>query len=422
MRSPIEDAIVRATIPPLDPSLLRKDFPALAQDAHPGKPLVYLDSAATALKPNAVIDAVRKVYAEDCANVHRAVHILSQRATAAYEATREKVRAFINASASEEIIFTSGATESINLVASSWGDANLGPGDEVLITELEHHSNIVPWQLVCERKGAKLVVVPINDAGEVTLSAFEAALSKKTKIAAFAHISNILGTRLPIEKMIGLAHAAGALALVDGCQGVVHGSVDVRALDADFYAFSAHKLYGPSGVGVLYGKEALLEAMPPYKGGGDMIDEVCFDGSSWNDLPYKFEAGTPNIAGIIGFGAALDYVGALDFASLERHESDLLSYGTERLRSIASLRLIGTAADKTSVLAFVVGDHHPTDIGTMLDAEGVAVRTGHHCAQPVMRHFGVPATVRASLALYNDKSDIDALANALEKTIPRLTR
>lgn len=413
--SPIEAALAGVTFPDFDVAALRAEFPALAQEVHPGKPLVYLDSAATALKPKAVIEAVTRTYAQDCANVHRAVHALSQRATASYEGARDKVRRFLGAAEREEIVFTRGTTESINLVAQAWGGANLSEGDEILVTELEHHSNIVPWQLIASRTGAKLVVVPMTDDGEIPIEAFSRKLSERTRICAFAHVSNVLGTVLPIRRMTKLAHDAGALVLVDGAQGVVHDEVDVGALDVDFYAFSGHKLYAPTGIGVLYGKRAILEAMPPWQGGGDMIDQVTFEGSTWNVLPYKYEAGTPNIAGAVGLGAAIDYLSGLNRAALFQHERALLAYATVRLQEIEGLRLIGAAGQKSSVLSFVLDGIHPTDAGTLLDAEGIAIRTGHHCAQPVMDHFGVSATARASLALYNTTADIDALVEGLER-------
>lgn len=402
-------------VPSFDAAALREQFPALAQEVHPGKPLVYLDSAATALKPQAVIDAVVGAYAQDCANVHRAVHALSQRATAKYEGARDRIRDYLGAAEREEIIFTRGTSESINLVAYTYALANLQAGDEILITELEHHSNIVPWQLVAERTGARLVVAPITETGDLPLESFTAKLSGRTKIASFAHISNSLGTVLPVKAMIDAAHEVGAIAVVDGAQGIVHEKVDVRALGADFYAFSGHKLYGPSGIGVLYGRRELLEAMPPWQGGGDMIDRVHFEGSTYNDLPYKFEAGTPNIAGAIGLGAAVAWMEGLDWKGAQRHEAELLRYGHERLGEIEGLRLIGSAPQKASVLAFVLEGIHPTDAGSFLDADGVAIRTGHHCAQPVMDRFGVSATARASLGLYNTKADIDALVAGLQK-------
>ena len=393
--SPIEAALAGVTFPDFDAAALRADFPALAQEVHPGKPLVYLDSAATALKPRAVIEAITRIYERDCANVHRAVHALSQRATASYEGARDKVRSFLRASSREEIVFTGGATESINLVAYAWGMANLGEGDEILLTELEHHSNIVPWQIVAERTGAKVVAVPMTDEGEITVEAFARCLTDRTRICAFAHVSNALGTVLPVRQLTKMAHSAGALVLVDGAQGVVHEEVDVGALDADFYVFSGHKLYGPTGIGVLYGKRSLLDAMPPWQGGGDMIDEVRIERSTFNALPYKFEAGTPNIAGAVGLGAAIDYLEGLNRAAMLQHERALLAYATVRLQEIEGLRLIGTAPNKSSVLSFVLDGIHPTDAGTLLDAEGVAIRTGHHCAQPVMERFGVSATARA---------------------------
>jgi cysteine desulfurase/selenocysteine lyase len=393
---------------------VRGDFPALHQEVH-GQPLVYLDSAATTLKPQVVIDAVDEVYARDCANIHRAVHLLSQRATARFEGAREKVRAFLNARKTSEIVFTRGTTESINLVAQSFGRPRLGEGDEVLVTELEHHSNIVPWQLLCQQTGAKLVVVPITDRGEVLLEAFETKLSKRTKIVAFAHVSNALGTVLPASEIIAMAHASGAVTVLDGAQAVSHVEADMQALDCDFYAFSGHKLYGPTGIGVLYGKERLLEEMPPYQGGGDMIRSVTFEETIYNELPYKFEAGTPNIAGAIGLGAAVDYYSSFDLPAVHAYEADVLRYATDALQTVPGLRLIGTAPGKVSALSFLMDAAHPHDIGTIVDAEGVAVRTGHHCAQPVMEHFGVAATARASLGMYNTKADIDALVRALHK-------
>jgi len=397
-----------------DAERVRGDFPALHQEVH-GQPLVYLDSAATTLKPQVVIDAVDEVYARDCANIHRAVHLLSQRATARFEGAREKVRAFLNARKTSEIVFTRGTTESINLVAQSFGRPRLGEGDEVLVTELEHHSNIVPWQLLCQQTGAKLVVVPITDRGEVLLEAFETKLSKRTKIVAFAHVSNALGTVLPASEIIAMAHASGAVTVLDGAQAVSHVEADMQALDCDFYAFSGHKLYGPTGIGVLYGKERLLEEMPPYQGGGDMIRSVTFEETIYNELPYKFEAGTPNIAGAIGLGAAVDYYSSFDLPAVHAYEADVLRYATDALQTVPGLRLIGTAPGKVSALSFLMDAAHPHDIGTIVDAEGVAVRTGHHCAQPVMEHFGVAATARASLGMYNTKADIDALVRALHK-------
>ncbi|NOY92515.1 MAG: cysteine desulfurase [Deltaproteobacteria bacterium] len=400
------------TLPLFSAKHAREDFPALNQEVN-GQPLTYLDSGATALKPQCVIDAVSGVYGRDCANVHRGVHTLSQRATAAYEGTRDKVQGFLGASAREEILFTRGTTEGVNLVASSYGQHALGEGDEVLITALEHHSNIVPWQLACERAGAKLVVAPITDSGEVLLEDFCAKLTERTKVAAFAHVSNALGTVLPVEEMTHAAHDAGAVVLIDGAQGAPHLHVDVEELGCDFYAFSAHKLYAPTGVGVLYGRRALLEAMPPYQGGGDMIDRVTFERTTYNDLPYKFEAGTPNIAGVIGLGAALDYLQRLGPLGIEAHERAVLEYASDALGDIRGLRVVGDAPSKVAVISFVMEGAHPNDIGEILDQHGVAIRTGHHCAQPVMDRFSVPATARMSLGLYNTREDIDALLRGL---------
>ncbi|MGB8329327.1 MAG: cysteine desulfurase [Polyangiales bacterium] len=397
-----------------DVERVREDFPALHQRVH-GKPLVYLDSAATSLKPQVVIDAVADVYARDCANIHRAVHLLSQRATARYEDAREKVRAFLNAVSPTEVVFTRGTTESINLVAQSWGRTYLREGDEILVTELEHHSNIVPWQILCQQTGSRLVVVPMTDRGEILPSDFERKLSERTRLVALAHVSNALGTVLPVAQLIELAHQRGALVLLDGAQAVSHVDVDVRALDCDFYAFSGHKLYGPTGIGVLYGKERLLEEMPPYQGGGDMIRSVSFEETIYNDLPYKFEAGTPNIAGAIGLGAAIDYFASFDLKAVHAHECAVLRYATEALESTPDVRLVGTASSKVATISFLMNAAHPHDIGTIVDSEGVAIRTGHHCAQPVMEHFGIAATARASLAMYNTVDDIDALVQALQK-------
>ena len=398
---------------PYDVERIREDFPILAREVH-GQPLVYLDNAASAQKPRQVIDTVRQVYEEEYANVHRGLHFLSERATARYEGTREKVRALIGAAHSHEVIFTRNATEAINLVAASYGRAFLKPGDEIIISELEHHSNIVPWQMLRDEKDLVLKVAPISDDGELILAAFEALLGPRTKLVAVAHVSNVLGTILPVADIIRLAHAAGAVVMLDGCQGVNHMPVDVRALDCDFYAFSGHKLYGPSGVGVLYGREALLDAMPPIMGGGDMIRTVTFEHSTWAPLPHKFEAGTPAIAQVIGLGAAVDYVSALGLQHIAAHEHDLLSYATQRLAAIADLEIIGTALAKTSVISFTMGTVHPHDIATIVDRAGVAVRAGHHCAQPLMERFGVPSTTRASFGLYNTRAEIDVLAVALE--------
>ncbi|HEU0199160.1 MAG TPA: cysteine desulfurase [Burkholderiaceae bacterium] len=396
-----------------DVARVREDFPVLRREVH-GRPLVYLDNAATSQKPRCVIEAEAEYYAHSNANIHRGVHQLSQEATAAYEKARDTTRRFVNAAQLEEIVFVRGATEAINLVAASYGQ-RLRPGDEVLITEMEHHSNIVPWQLLCERSGAVLRVAPIDDAGALRVDEFERLLSPRKKIVAIAHVSNALGTINPVRRLIGLAHAQGAIVLVDGAQAAPHLAVDVQALDCDFYALSSHKLYGPTGVGVLYGKRALLEAMPPYQGGGDMIREVTFERTSYNDLPYKFEAGTPNIAGVVAFGRALEYVSGLGLDRIAAHENELLAYATALARATPGLRLLGTAHDKASILSFVVDGVHPHDVGTILDHEGVAVRTGHHCAMPVMKHFGVPASVRASIGLYNTSADVDVLFRALHK-------
>ncbi len=393
---------------------VRADFPVLKQKVH-GKPLIYLDSAATAQKPFAVIDAIRHFHEVDCANIHRGVHELSQRSTAAYEETRLKAKRFLNAPTKNELIFVRGTTEGINLVSSSWGRRNVHEGDEIIITAMEHHSNIVPWQMLCEETGAKLRVIPINDRGELLMEEYEKLLNPRTKMVAFAHVSNALGTINPAAKIIEMAHSAGALALVDGAQAVPHMKVDVQALDADFYTFSGHKVVGPTGIGILYGKTKLLNAMPPYQGGGDMIRVVTFEKTTYNDLPYKFEAGTPNIAGGIGLGAALDYMNEIGLDKIAAYEHELLQYGTEALTAIPGLRLIGTAREKAAVLSFVIEGIHPHDIGTVLDRQGIAVRTGHHCAQPVMDWFHVPATTRASLAFYNTPAEIDALVAGIKK-------
>jgi cysteine desulfurase/selenocysteine lyase len=397
-----------------DVEKVRGDFPVLKQKVH-GKPLVYLDNAATSQKPLAVIEAIRKFYEVDCANIHRGVHELSQRSTAAYEQTRVKVKQFLNARTKNELIFVRGTTEGINLVASSWGRKCVKSGDEIVVSGMEHHSNIVPWQILCEEKGAKLRVIPINDRGELLMEEYEKLLGPRTRMVAVAHVSNALGTVNPVREIIEMAHKAGALALIDGAQAAPHMKVDVQALDADFYAFSGHKLFGPTGVGVLYGKSKLLNAMPPYQGGGDMIRTVTFEKTTYNDLPYKFEAGTPNIAGGIGLGAAVDYVNRIGLDQIGAYEHELLAYGTEALSQIGGLRLIGTARQKAAVLSFVMEGIHPHDIGTVLDRMGIAVRTGHHCAQPVMDRFGVPATTRASLAFYNTTAEIDALTAGLRK-------
>ena len=397
-----------------DVERIRTDFPILTREVY-GHPLVYLDNAATTQKPQSVLDTLDHYYEHLNANIHRGVHRLSQEATDAHELARERMRAFIGAAEREEIIFTRGTTESINLVAFSYGRANLSAGDEILITHMEHHSNIVPWQLLCEQTGAVLRVAPITDEGELDMEAFAALLSERTKIVSVVHISNALGTINPIEAITRLAHDAGAVVLVDGAQSTPHTDVDVSALGVDFYAFSGHKMYGPTGIGVLYGRRELLEAMPPWQGGGEMIRSVTFEKTSYAPPPHRFEAGTPDIAGAIGMAAAADYLGYLGLEGVAAHEAELLDYGTELLQSIDGVRLIGTAKEKAGVLSFVMDAAHPHDVGTILDREGVAVRTGHHCGQPVMDRFGVPATTRASLALYNTREELDALARAVIK-------
>jgi cysteine desulfurase/selenocysteine lyase len=397
-----------------DVQRVREDFPILRRTVA-GRPLVYLDNAATTQKPRAVLDAIAGYYTTINANVHRGVHELSERATEAYEGSRERLRAFVNAASTREIVFTRNATEGINLVAHSFARPRLRPGDEVLVSAMEHHSNIVPWQLACEATGAVLKVAPIDDRGDLMLDAFAALLSPRTRIAAITHMSNALGTVTPAREIVRIAHAAGVPVLLDASQAAYHMPVDVQALDCDFLVATGHKLYGPTGIGLLYGKEALLEAMPPFLGGGDMISSVTFERSSWNVLPYKFEAGTPNIEAAIGLHAALDYIDAIGFDAIGAHESDLLAYGTSVLESTPGVRLIGTAARKASVISFVMEGVHPHDIGTIVDREGIALRTGHHCAQPVMDRFGVPGTARASLAVYNTREEIDALGRALRR-------
>jgi cysteine desulfurase/selenocysteine lyase len=396
-----------------DAERARKDFPILHQMVH-GKPLVFLDSAASAQKPQPVIDAISRFYATDYANIHRGVYDLSVRATEAVEDARRKVARFIGADP-QEIVFVRNATEAINLVAATFGRKHVREGDEVLITHMEHHANIVPWQRLCEERGAALRVAPIDDRGQLILEAFEALLTPRTRIAAVTHVSNALGTVNPIEEIVGLAHARDIPVLVDGAQAVPHGRVDVRELDCDFYAFSGHKLFGPSGIGVLYGKAAQLAAMPPYMGGGEMILSVSFDETIYKEPPYRFEAGTPDIAGAVGLGAAIDYLEAQDLDAVAAYERELLAYADQALSSIPGIRLIGTAEHKASAISFVMDGVHPHDIGTILDREGIALRTGHHCAQPVMQRFGIPATARASLALYNTRADVDALVSALQE-------
>lgn len=398
-----------------DPILnCRDDFPALNQEVN-GHPLTYLDSAASAQQPAAVIDAVSSYQREDHANVHRGVHTLSHRATDAYEGARDKLRDFINASSRAEIVLTSGTTESINLVAQSFCRPRVGKGDQILITHLEHHSNIVPWQLVAEQSGAELVVAPINDSGEVDLSALYDLMNENVKMLAVGHVSNALGTINPVQEIVSEAKKRDIPVLVDGAQGVPHLQVDVQALGCDFYAFSGHKMFGPTGTGVLWGREALLEEMPPYKGGGDMILEVRFDKTVFNELPYKFEAGTPNISGVVGLGAAVDYLTSIGMNKVHDHESAVHDYMVARLADVDGIRLVGTATNKASVQSFMLDDIHPHDLGTILDHQGVAIRTGHHCAMPVMERFELPGTARASLGLYNTADDVDRLIDALEK-------
>ncbi len=399
----------------LDVRRVRRDFPLLRRKVH-GKPLVYLDNTATAQKPQAVLDALDRYYLEECSNVHRGLHQLSMEATADFEEARVKVQRFIGAADHREIIFTRGTTESINLVARTLGDQQIRSGDEILITEMEHHSNIVPWQMLCERSGACLKVAPIDDAGELRIDELERLLSPRTRLVALTHISNALGTRNPVERIAELAHAAGSLVLLDGAQGVVHEPLDVRALGCDFYAFSGHKIYAPTGIGVLFGRRELLEALPPFQGGGDMIRSVSFEKTTYNELPHKFEAGTPDIAGAIGLAAALDYLTAIGMARIAAHETELLDYAVQRIGALPGVRLIGAPRRRGGVLSFNVDGIHPHDVGTVLDSEGIAVRAGHHCAQPLMQRLGVPATVRASLACYTIREEIDALAAGIEKT------
>ena len=398
---------------PLDVAAIRRDFPVLAQTVR-GKPLTYLDNAASSQHPQSVIDAISHYYETTHANVHRGVHTLSQQATDLFEGAREKVRRFVNARSMKEIVFVRGTTEAINLVAQSYARPRFGPGDEILISWLEHHANIVPWQMVCEQTGATLKVIPITQAGEVDFEAFERLLSPRTRLLALAHVSNALGTIVPVERFVRAARARGVPVLLDGAQAVPHLKVDLQALDCDFYCFSGHKMCGPTGIGVLYGRESLLREMPPWQGGGDMILAVSFAGTLYNDLPYKFEAGTPHIAGAIGLGAAIDYLQSLGLDRIAAAEHALLDYATARLGEIPGLRMIGTARDKAAVAAFTVDGIHPHDLGTILDHDGVAIRTGHHCAMPVMEFYGVPATARASFAFYNTRDEIDRLVAALQ--------
>ena len=400
--------------PLLDVEALRRGFPILARKIH-GRPLVYLDNAATTQKPESVIEAVADMYRRSYGNIHRGVHTLSVEATDAYDQAREKVRAFVNAAETREIVFVRGTTEAINLVAQTFGRQRVGEGDEVIVTALEHHSNIVPWQLLCDEKKARLKVLPIDRTGDVCVEELERLLTPRSRIVSIAHVSNALGTLVPVRRIVEIAHARGVPVLVDGAQAAPRLSVDVRELGCDFYAFSAHKMYGSTGVGVLYGRAELLDAMPPYQGGGDMISSVTFEKTTWNVLPYKFEAGTPNIAGAIGLGAAIDYLAKIGIENVTAHEQDLLDYATPLLTALPGLNVIGTAREKIGVLSFTLDGIHPHDIGTVLDQEGIAIRTGHHCAQPLMEFFGIPATARASLALYNTRADIDALVEGIRK-------
>jgi cysteine desulfurase/selenocysteine lyase len=392
----------------------RKDFPILDQKIH-GRPLVYLDNGASAQKPRMVLDAMQRFMEQDYANIHRGVHELSQRATIKYEAVRETVRRFINAKHDDEIVFVRGATEAINLIAQSWGRTNLKAGDEIVLTTLEHHANIVPWQMLRDALGIVLKIVPITDEGDVRIEDVKAALSTRTKLVAVAHVSNALGTVLPVADIIKLAHAQGTLVLIDGCQAVSHMPVDVQELDADFYVFSGHKLYGPTGIGILYGKRDILKDMPPYQGGGDMIASVTFEKTTYKDPPHRFEAGTPAITEVIGLGAAIDYISAIGLMRIAQHENELLAYATEKLTAINSLKIIGTTKNKAAIISFTMQCAHPHDIGTILDRQGVAIRAGHHCAQPLMEYLGIGATARASFALYNTKEEVDALVTAVRK-------
>lgn len=405
----------------LDIEKIRQDFPILHQEVN-GRPLVYFDNAASTQKPQVVIDAISKYYQEINANVHRGVHYLSQKATDAFEASREKVRAHLNAAETAEILFTKGTTDSINLVANSLGQGMIEAGDEIIVSHLEHHSNIVPWQMLCERTGAHLKVIPINEKGELRMDVFAALLNSKTKLVAVNHISNALGTINPVKEIIDQAHKQGAMVLIDGAQSVPHLAVDVQNLDADFYCFSGHKLFGPTGIGVLYGKRRLLEAMPPYQGGGEMIAEVTFDKTTYAGLPHKFEAGTPHIEGGIVLGTAIDYINSIGLDAIAAYEQELLEYGTARLKeTFPDLRIIGEAEQKTSVISFLIGSIHPYDLGVILDKLGIAVRTGHHCTQPIMQHFDIPGTLRASFAFYNTKPEIDSMVEALQKAVAMLS-
>ena len=416
MKAIPKDADSPARVKTFNVARIREDFPILKQKIH-GKPLAYLDNGATSQKPQTVIDTLVRYYSSENSNIHRGVHSLSERATADYEAARAKVRAFINARSEKEIVFVRGTTEAINLVAQSYGRSFLNTGDEIIVSAMEHHSNIVPWQMVCGQVGARLRVIPINHDGEIVMEEYQRLLNERTKFVAVTHVSNALGTVAPVKAITALAHERGVPVLLDGAQAVPHLRVDVRDLDCDFYAFSGHKMFGPTGIGVLYGRAELLETMPPYQGGGDMISLVTFEKTHYNVLPYKFEAGTPNIAGVIGLGAAIDYIQALDWNQVAVYERELLRYATEALAEIAPVRIIGTAKEKAGVLSFVLDHVHAHDVGTILDQEGVAVRAGHHCAMPVMQRFGVPATTRASFAFYNTMEEIDVLVKAIRRVL-----
>lgn len=410
---------VEATTYKLNVEEIRKDFPILHRQVN-GKPLVYFDNGATSQKPQQVIDVINRYYQHENSNIHRGIHTLSQEATDAYEKARTTVQQFINAKHHHEVIFTSGTTGSINLVASSFGKKHIHAGDEIIISTMEHHSNIVPWQMLCEEKGAVLKIIPISDKGELLMDEFEKLLSSKTKLVSITHVSNTLGTINPVKEIIKLAKAVGAAILIDGAQAVPHTKVDVQALDCDFYAFSAHKMFGPTGVGILYGKEAILNDLPPYQGGGDMIKTVTFEKTTYNELPHKFEAGTPNIVGGLGLAAAIDYMNNIGIANIEAYEHELLSYATEKIKQIEGVRIIGEASNKASVLSFLVDGTHPSDIGMIIDKLGIAIRTGHHCTEPLMNRFDIPGTARASFAFYNTKEEIDVFIKALERAVNML--
>ena len=410
---------MEATTNKLNIEEIRKDFPILHRQVN-GKPLIYFDNGATSQKPQQVIDVINRYYQHENSNIHRGIHTLSQEATDAYEKARTTVQQFINAQHNHEVIFTSGTTGSINLVASSFGKKYIHAGDEIIISTMEHHSNIVPWQMLCEEKGAVLKIIPISDKGELLMDEFKKLLSSKTKLVAVTHVSNTLGTINPVKEIIKLAKAAGAFVLIDGAQAVPHAKVDVQDLDCDFYAFSAHKMFGPTGVGILYGKEAILNELPPYQGGGDMIKTVTFEKTTYNELPHKFEAGTPNIVGGLGLAAAIDYMNHIGIENIEAYEHELLNYATQKIKKIEGVRIIGEAANKASVLSFLVDGTHPSDIGMIIDKLGIAIRTGHHCTEPLMNRFNIPGTARASFAFYNTKEEIDTFILALERALKML--